>query len=100
MNSNIFDVQSFRETDCDTDHYVVAAKVSGRWSVSKQEHTTVYNKETQVKLNKACFPIACLQSYKSSLVEVLFRQCKFIVSVGIATGYGLDDQVGREFESR
>jgi hypothetical protein len=28
---------------------------------------------------KACFPIACFQSYKSRLVNVLFRQCKFIV---------------------
>ena len=35
-NSSILDVQSFRGADCDTDHYLVAAKVRKRLAVSKQ----------------------------------------------------------------
>jgi hypothetical protein len=33
---NILDVQSFREADCDIDHYLVVAKVKERWALSKQ----------------------------------------------------------------
>ena len=35
--SSILDVRSFRGTDCDTDHYLVVAKVRERLAVSKQE---------------------------------------------------------------
>jgi len=34
--SNILDVRSFRGADCDTDHYLVVAKVRERLAVSKQ----------------------------------------------------------------
>ena len=34
--SSILDVRSFREADCDTDHYLVIAKVRERLAVSKQ----------------------------------------------------------------
>jgi hypothetical protein len=34
-HSNILDVQSFRGADCDTDHYLVVAKLKERISVSK-----------------------------------------------------------------
>jgi hypothetical protein len=36
-HSGIFDVQPFRGDNCDTDHYVVIAKVRKRLSVKKQE---------------------------------------------------------------
>jgi hypothetical protein len=32
----MLDVLSFREADCDTDHYLVAAKVRERLAVTKQ----------------------------------------------------------------
>ncbi|PNF19924.1 hypothetical protein B7P43_G11503, partial [Cryptotermes secundus] len=35
-HSNILDVRSFRAADCDTDHYLVVAKVRERLAVSKQ----------------------------------------------------------------
>ena len=36
-HSSILDVRSFRRADCDTDHYLVVAKVRERLAVSKQE---------------------------------------------------------------
>jgi hypothetical protein len=36
-HSSILDVQSFRAEDCDTDHYLVVAKVRERPSVSKNK---------------------------------------------------------------
>jgi hypothetical protein len=35
-NSSVLDVQSYRAGDCDTDHYLVVAKVWERLAVSKQ----------------------------------------------------------------
>ena len=35
-HSSILDVQSFRGADCDTDHYLVIAKVRERLAVGKQ----------------------------------------------------------------
>jgi hypothetical protein len=35
-HSSVLDVQSFRGADCDTDHYLVVAKVRERLTVSKR----------------------------------------------------------------
>jgi hypothetical protein len=35
-HSNILDVRSYRAADCDTDHYLVVAKVTKRLAVNKQ----------------------------------------------------------------
>ena len=36
-NSSVLDVRSFRGADCDTDHYLVIAKVRERLAVAKQD---------------------------------------------------------------
>ena len=36
LHSSILDVQSFRGADCDTDYYLMVAKVRERLTVSKQ----------------------------------------------------------------
>jgi hypothetical protein len=36
-HSNILDFRSYRAADCDTDHYLVGAKVSERLTVNKQK---------------------------------------------------------------
>jgi len=37
-HSSILDVQSFREADCDADHYLVVARVRERLAVSKKSN--------------------------------------------------------------
>ena len=44
-HSSILDVLNFREADCDTDHYVVVAKVRERLEVSKQVHRSLMGKD-------------------------------------------------------
>jgi hypothetical protein len=42
LHSSILDVRSFRAADCDTDHYLVVAKVKERLAVSKQTMHRLY----------------------------------------------------------
>jgi hypothetical protein len=49
-HSSVLDVRSFRAADCDTDHYLVVAKVRKRLAVSKQtthrDHMESFNVKT------------------------------------------------------
>jgi hypothetical protein len=52
-HSSILDVQLFRAADCDTDHYLVVAKVRERLAVSKQtRHRFHMERFSLKKLNK------------------------------------------------
>jgi hypothetical protein len=48
-HSNILEVRSFRDADCDTDHYLVVAKVRERLAVSKQAAQKIDTERFNVK---------------------------------------------------
>jgi hypothetical protein len=48
-HSSILDVRSFRAADCDSDHYLVVAKVSERLAVSKQTIHRVHMESFNLK---------------------------------------------------
>jgi hypothetical protein len=44
-HSSILDVRSFRGADCDTDHYLVVAKVTERLAVENKPHRNLMGKD-------------------------------------------------------
>jgi hypothetical protein len=48
-HSSILDVRSFREADCETDHYLVVAKDRERLAVSNQTLHTVHMERFSLK---------------------------------------------------
>jgi len=52
-HSNVLDVRSFRGADCDTDHYLVIAKVKERLAVGKEAAQMFYRQRFNLmKLNE------------------------------------------------
>jgi endonuclease/exonuclease/phosphatase family metal-dependent hydrolase len=52
-HSNVLDVRSFRAADCDSDHYLVVAKVKERLAVNKQSSQGIHMERFKLKkINK------------------------------------------------
>jgi hypothetical protein len=66
-HSNVLDVRSFRAADCDSDRYLVVAKVRGRLAVNKQKSHGFHMERFNLKT------LSQVQGKEQFRVEVLNR---------------------------
>jgi len=69
-HSNVLDVRSFRGADCDTDHFLVVAKVRDRLAVSKQAALRFNGKIFNMRKLKE------LEFRKEYEIEIINRLCR------------------------
>jgi hypothetical protein len=87
-HSSILDVQFFRGADCDTDHYLVVARIRERLAVSKQHVKKMdMNRFKLKKLNDKVLGIIN-QTFKPSLVSRHTRICIYKTLARPVLSYG------------
>jgi hypothetical protein len=78
--SNVLDVQLFRATDCDTDHYRIVANVRERLAVSKQRSQRFDMERVNLKkLNKVISNFVLRSQMGLQLCEIWMQRWKLIV---------------------
>jgi hypothetical protein len=87
-HSSILNIVSFRGADCDTDHYLVVAKVRERLAVSKQAAQKCDGERFNMKkLNK----LEVRKQYKTEITN-RFAALENLVMVRTQTGHGKELQ--------